>query len=191
MSYPKKTVIMKKVALFLANGFEEIEALATVDILRRAQIPVETISISKEKNVTGAHGISVVADKIFQEADFSGVEVLVLPGGMPGAKNLNEHEKLKRLITEFNSTGKLITAICAAPMVLGGLGLLNNKKATCYPGFETELIGATVTDENVEVDGNIITGKGPGLAFDFALQLVEQIAGLKTRQEAQKGLLLL
>lgn len=181
---------MKKVALFLANGFEEIEALATVDILRRAQIPVETISVSDTKTVTGAHNVPVIADKLFQEADFSDVEVLVLPGGMPGAKNLNEHEELKELITKFNGEGKQIAAICAAPMVLGGLGLLKDKRATCYPGFEPELTGAQTTGENVVVDGNITTGRGPGLAFDFALRLVEQIAGLKTRQEVQNGLLL-
>ncbi|WP_298648040.1 DJ-1 family glyoxalase III [uncultured Proteiniphilum sp.] len=181
---------MKKVALFLANGFEEIEALATVDILRRAQISVETISVSDTKTVTGAHDVPVIADKIFQEADFSEVEVLVLPGGMPGAKNLNEHEGLKELITKFNGEGKQIAAICAAPMVLGGLGLLRDKRATCYPGFEAELTGAQTVTENVVVDGNITTGRGPGLAFDFALRLVEQIAGLKTRQEVQNGLLL-
>ena len=103
---------MKKVALFLANGFEEIEALATVDILRRAQIPVETVSILNEKTVTGAHNVSVIADKIFQEADFSDIEVLVLPGGMPGAKHLNEYEALKELIIKFNDEGKQIAAIC-------------------------------------------------------------------------------
>ncbi|MEA4917900.1 DJ-1 family glyoxalase III [Proteiniphilum sp.] len=181
---------MKKVALFLANGFEEIEALATVDILRRAQIPVETISISNEKTVTGAHNLPVIADKTFQEADFSDVEVLILPGGMPGAKNLNEHEGLKQLITKFNEEEKQIAAICAAPMVLGGLGLLRDKRATCYPGFEAELTGARAIGENVVVDSNITTGRGPGLTFDFALRLVEQIVGLKTRQEVQNGLLL-
>lgn len=181
---------MKKVALFLANGFEEIEALATVDILRRAQIPVETVSISDTKTVTGAHNVTVIADTTFQQADFSDVEVLILPGGMPGAKNLNEHEGLKELIPKFNGEGKQIAAICAAPMVLGGLGLLNDKRATCYPGFEAELAGAQTTGENVVVDGNITTGRGPGLAFEFALRLVEQIAGLKTRQEVQNGLLL-
>lgn len=181
---------MKKVALFLANGFEEIEALATVDILRRAQIPVETISISEEKIVTGAHSIPVTADTTFNKADFAAVEVLVLPGGMPGAKHLNEHEGLKNLLLEFNARDKQIAAICAAPMVLGGLRLLEGRRATCYPGFEPELIGAQVTGENVVVDGNITTGRGPGLVFDFALRLVEQIAGLATRREVQQGLLL-
>lgn len=181
---------MKKVALFLANGFEETEALGTVDVLRRAQIPVETISITDEKTVIGAHNIPVVADKVFQEADFSQVAVLVLPGGMPGAKNLNEHDGLKKLIAKFNKEGEMIAAICASPLVFGGLGLLKNKRATIYPGFEAELKGAQVTGENVVVDGNITTGKGPGMVFDFALKLVEQIAGAEKRKEVQDGLLL-
>lgn len=181
---------MKKVALFLANGFEEIEALGTLDILRRAQIPVETIAVIHDKTVTGAHNIPVVADTTFDKADLSTLDVLVLPGGMPGAKHLNEHEGLKNLLLEFNAKGKQIAAICAAPMVLGGLRLLEGKRATCYPGFEPELIGAKVTGENVVVDGNITTGKGPGLVFDFALRLVEQIAGMPTRQEVQQGMLL-
>lgn len=181
---------MKKVALFLANGFEEIEALGTIDILRRAQIPVETISITDDKKVTGAHDIPVLADKTFAELDFSTIDVLVLPGGMPGAKHLNEHEELKKKVKEYAEKGKNVAAICAAPMVLGGLGLLDGKKATCYPGFEPELIGAKATGEKVVVDENIVTGKGPGFVFDFALQLVETIAGIGTRKEVQDGLLL-
>lgn len=181
---------MKKVALFLANGFEEIEALGTVDILRRAQIPVETVSITNEKNVTGAHNITVLTDKTFSEFDFSTVDALVLPGGMPGAKHLNEHDELKKHVKEFAEKGKNVAAICAAPMVLGGLGILDGKKATCYPGFEPELIGANATGEKVVVSDNIITGKGPAFVFDFALQLVETIAGIGTRKEVQEGLLL-
>src|SRR5690554_6432473 len=110
---------MKKVALFLANGFEEIEALGTVDILRRAQIDVVTVSITDDKTVTGAHNVQVVVDNTFSDIDFSDFDMLILPGGMPGAKNLNKHEELKKLLNEFNSKNKLIAAICAAPMVLG------------------------------------------------------------------------
>lgn len=181
---------MKKVALFLANGFEEIEALGTVDILRRAGIPVQTVSITNEKNVTGAHHITVLADVIFREVNFHDVDVLILPGGMPGAKNLNEHEELKRKVKEYAEKGKVVAAICAAPMVLGRLGLLEGKKATCYPGFEHQLIGAKVSGNKVSVDKNIITGKGPGLVFEFALELVETIAGAGTRKEVQEGLLI-
>ena len=181
---------MKNVALFLAEGFEEIEALGTVDILRRAQIPVQTVSITDNKNVTGAHRITVAADETFATLDFSTVDVLVLPGGMPGAKHLNEHEELKRQIKTFAEKGNTVAAICAAPMVLGGMRLLDGKKATCYPGFEAELIGAVTTGENVVVADNIITGKGPAFVFDFALQLVETIAGIAARIEVQEGLLL-
>lgn len=181
---------MKKVALFLANGFEEIEALGTADILRRAQIDVVTVSITNDKTVRGAYNIKVEADNTFSNIDFTDFDMLILPGGMPGAKNLNEHIELKNLLTEFNSKQKFIAAICAAPMVLGGLGLLKNKRATCYPGFEPELIGATITGENVVVDENIITGKGPGLVFDFGLRIVEQLLGLQVRREVQNGLLL-
>lgn len=181
---------MKKVAVFLANGFEEIEALAIVDVLRRAEIPVQTVSVTGEQKVTGAHGIPVLADTLFNDVDFSQINVIVLPGGMPGSKHLNEHDGVKKLVTEFVAQGKEVAAICAAPIVLGGLNLLDGKKATCYPGFEPELMGATVTGEKVVTDGNITTGRGPGLAFDFALELVEKIAGLATRRDVQEGLLL-
>lgn len=181
---------MKNVTLFLASGFEEIEALATVDILRRAQIPVVTVSITDDKIVTGAHQIPVTADTTFREADFSQVDVLILPGGMPGAKHLNEHEGLKKLVSAFNTQGKSIAAICAAPMVLGEMGILSGRNATCYPGFEAQLTGAKITGDKVVVDQNITTGRGPGLAFDFALELVEQIAGAETRMKVQNGLLL-
>lgn len=124
---------MKKVALFLANGFEEIEALGTIDILRRAQIPLKTVSITNDRNVTGAHDITVLADITFSELNFSDVDVLILPGGMPGAKNLNEHEELKKRVKEFAEKGKNVAAICAAPMVLGGLGLLDGKKPLAIP----------------------------------------------------------
>lgn len=181
---------MKTVALFLADGFEEIEALGTVDVLRRAEIPVDTVSITANKEVSGAHGIKVLADKTFDELNFAEFDMIILPGGMPGAKNLNEHEKLKKQVTEFVNNGKLVAAICAAPMILGGLNLLDGKPATCYPGFEPELIGAKISGENVTVSDNIITGKGPGLVFDFALKIVEKVAGIGVRKEVQQGLLL-
>ena len=181
---------MKKVALFLAKGFEEIEAIGTIDILRRAQIDVVTVSITDNKTVTGTHNIPVIADHTLNDTDFENFDMIILPGGMPGAKHLNEQEDLKKLIIEFNSKGKLIAAICAAPMVLGGLGILDGKRATCYPGFEPELIGAKTTGESVVVDDNIITGKGPGFVFDFGLRLVEQLLGLQDRREVQNGLLL-
>ncbi len=180
---------MKKVIVFLAEGFEEIEAISIIDVLRRAEVSVTTVSISKEKEVKGAHNVPVVADKLFDDVDFASYDMIVLPGGMPGAKNLQEHEGVKKQVEVFEKD-KHVGAICAAPMVLGGMGLLKGRRATCYPGFEAELIGATITNEEVTVDGNIITGKGPAFAMKFALQLVETLAGKATRNEVSNGLLL-
>ena len=180
---------MKKVIVFLAKGFEEIEAISIIDVLRRAEVSVTTVSISKEKEVKGAHNVPVVADKLFDDVDFASYDMIVLPGGMPGAKNLQEHEGVKKQVEVFEKD-KHVGAICAAPMVLGGMGLLKGRRATCYPGFEAELIGATITNEEVTVDGNIITGKGPAFAMKFALQLVETLAGKATRNEVSNGLLL-
>jgi 4-methyl-5(b-hydroxyethyl)-thiazole monophosphate biosynthesis len=181
---------MKKAALFLANGFEEIEALGTTDILRRAEISVTTVSVTGDLKVIGAHQIPVIADALFEETDFSNIDVLILPGGMPGASNLNAHDGLKKLLLKQVAEGKQIAAICAAPLVPGGLELLKGKNATCYPGFEAQLLGANITGEKVTVDGTITTGKGPGLVFDFALQLVENIAGKGVRDKVAQGLLL-
>ena len=180
---------MKKVIVFLAEGFEEIEAISIIDVLRRAEVSVTTVSISKEKEVKGAHNVPVVADKLFDEVDFASYDMIVLPGGMPGAKNLQEHEGVIKQIEAFEKN-KQIGAICAAPMILGGMGLLKGKRATCYPGFEAELIEANITNEAVTVDGNITTGKGPAFAMQFALQLVETLAGKGTRNEVSNGLLL-
>ena len=179
---------MKKVIIFLAEGFEEIEAISIIDTLRRAEITVTTASITNDKIVKGAHNIEVKTDKLFDEVDFGNYDLIALPGGMPGAKNLNEHEGLKEQIKIF-AKDKMIAAICAAPMILGGMGLLKGKRATCYPGFEPELIEAIVTHEPVTVDGNIVTGKGPAFALQFSLQLVEILAGKASRDEVANGML--
>ncbi len=180
---------MKKVIVFLAEGFEEIETISIIDVLRRAEISVTSVSIGKEKEVKGAHNVPVIADMLFEDVDFTNYNMVVLPGGMPGAKNLLEHEGVKKQVAAFEKE-KHVGAICAAPMVLGSMGLLKGKRATCYPGFEAELIEATITNEEVTVDGNIITGKGPAFAIKFALQLVETLAGKATRDEVSNGLLL-
>ena len=133
---------------------------------------------------------SVVADKLFEDIDFSAGNMLVLPGGMPGASNLNEHEGLKNLIKKYYSEGKNIAAICAAPLVFGGLGILQGKKATAYPGFESYLTGAEISTNGIVKDGNIITGKGPGFAPVFALTLVEELQGKTKADEVAKGMLL-
>ncbi|MGV8962147.1 MAG: DJ-1 family glyoxalase III [Candidatus Saccharimonadaceae bacterium] len=180
---------MKKVIVILADGFEEIEAVSIIDVLRRAEISVTAVSLGKDKTVKGAHNIVIEANEIFENVEFSTYDMIVLPGGMPGAKNLNEHEGVKSQLKTF-AEDKLVGAICAAPMVLGGLGLLKGKRATCYPGFEPELIEATTTGEPVTIDGNIITGKGPNFAIQFSLQLVETLLGKAARDEVSNALLI-
>ena len=181
---------MKKAIVFLANGFEEMEATGTADILCRGGVDVKSVSITDDRKVVGAHNMEYMADHLFSEVDFSAVDALILPGGMPGASNLNSCEPLKELLIEHYKQGKTVAAICAAPMVLGGLGFLKGRKATCYPGFEPKLIGAEVTGEAVEVDGNVVTGKGPGLVFNFGLALVTVLRGDAVAEEVAGGLLL-
>lgn len=178
---------MKEVFIFLTTGFEEIEALATIDILRRGEVNVKSVSLESSKQVDGSHKIPVIADLLFNEVDFSNAEMLIIPGG---TVKFNEHEGLKKEVKEFALRGEKVAAICAAPMVLGGLGLLKGKKATAYPGFEQYLEGAEVDKTaSVIVDGNITTGRGPGLTIDFALQLLETLKGKAKRDEVAKGLL--
>ena len=166
-----------KAFVFLAKGFEEIEAITPIDILKRAGMEVDTVSITSNKEVVGAHGIIVVADYIFDDADFSDADLLFLPGGMPGTTNLDAHEGLKSLIQEQMHDDKLVAAICAAPSILGRMGLLKGKEAICYPGFEDQLMGATISNNSVVKSGNIVTGKGAGVAVQFALKLVEELKG--------------
>ena len=181
---------MKTVYLFLATGFEEIEALTIVDMLRRAEIDITTVSISRNLQVEGAHGITVTADCTWVELSTEDEDWLILPGGMPGKKNLGECKPLVSLLQRQAAANKNIAAICAAPSVLGQAGLLNGYKATCYPGFEQFLTGATVTGDNVTVDRNITTGKGPGAAISFATAIITQIAGEEKAREVTSGMLL-
>ncbi|MDA3930407.1 MAG: DJ-1/PfpI family protein [Prolixibacteraceae bacterium] len=168
---------MTKILVHLAEGFEEMEALIPVDIWRRAGFDVETISISKKLEVNGAHKIKVVADKLFIETNYDNADMLFLPGGMPGATNLDKHEGLRDKILALNDKDIKIGAICAAPLILGHNRLLVGKKSTCFPGFENELIGAEYTANPIETEGNIITGKGAGVTFEFALEIVKQFKG--------------
>ncbi len=168
---------MKRVFIHLATGFEEIEAISIIDVLRRADIEVTTISVTGHREVTGAHQITVHSDILFEEADYTQAGMIVLPGGMPGAKNLSEHEGLAKQILEFHTEGKLLGAICAAPMVFGQLGILKGKEATCYPGFEDYLEGANVTGKKVIHSGTVVTGKGPGAAIPFSLKIVAILKG--------------
>ncbi|MDA3881448.1 MAG: DJ-1/PfpI family protein [Prolixibacteraceae bacterium] len=168
---------MKNIAIQLANGFEEMEAIVPADVWRRAGFQIELVSITGSLNVTGAHDITVVADKHFDEVNHKAFDMIFLPGGVTGAKNLDSHEGLKKQLLEFAANDKTLGAICAAPLVLGHNNLLQGKKATCFPGFESELIGAHHTGNSVEADGNIITGKGAGVAMQFALNVVARFKG--------------
>lgn len=171
---------MSKVCIFLADGFEEVEGLTVVDLLRRADIDITMVSIMESKKITGAHNIIIGADALFDNMDFTNIDALVLPGGMPGTKHLGEHKGLVELIKSFNDENKLIAAICAAPSVLGVNGILKDKKATSYPGFEDKLEGAILSTEPVVKDQNIITSRGVGTAIDFALAIIETLKGKDT-----------
>lgn len=176
--------------LFLAEGFEEIEALATVDILRRAGIPVKTVSITESLQVKGAHGITVSADLIFDNTHFDHPEWLILPGGLPGAEYLYNFAPLQGLLVRHASQNGKIAAICASPaVVLGQLGLLKGKKAICYPGFEDKLEGATVLHQPVVVDGNFITANGPATSIPFALTIVSATVGEQEALKVADGML--
>ncbi len=165
------------VALLLADGFEEIEALTPVDILRRAGIEVKTYSVNGDLCVCGAHNIMVDADDIIENVDYDSIEAVILPGGMPGADNLENCKDVQELLSYAHENDKLMCAICAAPKVLGRFGYLEGKKATCFPGFEENLTGATATGKKVVTDGNVITSKGMGTAMDFSLAILEYMQG--------------
>lgn len=178
---------MQKAFVFLAPGFEEIEALTPVDVLRRGGVDVTVVSIVADSLVVeAAHGVKVCADKLFADIDFSGADALVLPGGMPGAQNLYNHEGLRRLLVAHNEREGLIAAICAAPgVVLGQMGLLSGLRATCYPGFEGMMEGATYSGEACVADGNFITAEGPGAALPFAYKILESMLGTSVSVDVQ------
>lgn len=178
------------VGIFLADGFEEIEALTVCDLLRRKRIDVRLVSIYKEKRVKGAHGIEVACDETIEDFSFEKSNMLVLPGGMPGTNNLQDCQMLTNEITKANEEGKWICAICAAPKVLGSLGILKGKKCTIYPGMEEYLIGGKALKDEVVIDGNIITSRGPGKAMAFALKIVEVLTDIDTRKKLEKDLVL-
>ncbi len=159
--------------LFLDNGFEEIEAVTTIDLLRRAQVELTTVSMTGSLLVNGAHGININADKIFEDVDFSDANMLILPGG---GTMLGDHDNLCQLLVSHNEAEGLIAAICAAPAVLGRLGILKGKQATCYPGFQ-DALGESYVGGLVVESKNIITAKGPGLSSDFAFCLIEKLVG--------------
>ena len=166
---------MAKAGIFFAEGYEEIEALTVVDLCRRAGVEICMISVTGNDSVTESHGICVKMDALLKEVDFSGLDMLILPGGMPGTKNLEGCAPLMEQLDRFYADGKWVAAICAAPSIFGHRGYLEGREAVCYPSFEGELAGARVLSKKAAADGNVITGRGMGCAIAFGLTIVEKL----------------
>ena len=180
---------MKKVYIFLADGFEDVEALIPVDVWRRGGLEVVTVSTTEFPLVQTAHGVNIEADIMFEQGDFSDADLLFLPGGMPGASNLFAHKGVCKAIVDQFAAGKKVAAICASPaVVLSPLGILEGKRATCYPGFEKDLEGATYTGQLVTIDGNVTTGEGPAAAFPFAYDLLGQLTSPQKANQIAEGM---
>ena len=181
---------MAKVYVFLANGFEDVEALIPVDVLRRGGVDVTTVSVVDDSQIVeSAHGVQLFADALFEDCDFNDADLLLLPGGMPGATNLYEHAGLCEAVKAHAAKGRRLAAICAAPaVVLGQLGLLQGRRATCYPGFERLLAGATYTADLFTTDGPVTTGEGPAAAFPFAYELLALLTDGQTSDQVAEGM---
>lgn len=180
---------MAKVYEFIANGSEEIEALTVVDVLRRAGVDTVTVSITGSKEVTMSHGVKIFCDTTIEDADLSDADMLLLPGGLPGATNLNEHEGVRRAMLQQWEKGGKVGAICAAPLVLGSLGILRGKKATCYPGFEDQMTGAEYTADVFTVDGNVITGCGPAATLPYSYAILEMLGYGNEAVQLREGMM--
>ena len=176
-----------KFYVFLASGFETVEALAVVDILKRGQVDVYTVSITENRDVFSSHDIKVTADYTFSECDFSDGDGLMIPGGLKGVERLENHRLLAQLIDNYAAEGKLVTAICAGPVILGHHRLLAGRHATCYPGFEEELYDALCSGAAVETDENFITGKGMGKTIDFALEILSYLTCKENAERVAKS----
>ncbi len=180
---------MSKIAIFLADGCEEIEALTVVDVMRRADIEIVMVSVTGQLSINGSHKIRFEAEQLFDETDFDSLDGVVLPGGLVGTNHLKEHAGVNRIIKKFADDKKLVAAICAAPSVLGAAGILEGKEATCHPGFENALTGAEiVTGVPAVRDKNIITSRGMGTAIDFALEIVRFFRDDKAVYQVRKHL---
>lgn len=181
--------MMKKIAVFFAEGFEEIEALTVVDLCRRAGIDTQMVSVAGQQAVTGSHKIAVAMDEGFRDVDFTQLDMIVLPGGMPGTKNLEAHEGLMEQVDAFYAAGKGVAAICAAPSILGHRGILKGRKACSYPGFEKDLEGANVVYDSVAVSDHVITSRGMGCAIDFSLAIIEALCGKDAAEKMAEAII--
>ena len=177
------------VIVFLADGFEEAEALVPVDMLKRCGIDVKTVSVMESKTVTGTHGIKILADEHYKEFKAENFSAIILPGGLPGADHLENSDYVKEAVLLANKEKKLVCAICAAPKILGKYGILHGKKAVCYPGFEDKLAGASASEDGVMVDGNIITSRAAGKCFDFAFEIAKALGKETEANQVKKGIL--
>lgn len=183
-----------KAYLLLCKGFEEVEAIATADVLKRADIDVVLVSPYGDKTVEGAHKITVIVDECFENADvynaprFGDADAVILPGGQPGTRNLKAAKAVADMVRDYDTRRKVVAAICAAPTVLGAAGLLENKHCTCFPGCENELGGGLYTGEAAVVEDNIVTGKSMGCALDFAVAIVAQLLGDEEAQRVRNSL---
>ncbi len=180
---------MNKIGIFFAKGFEEIEALTVVDICRRAGIEITMVSVEEELVAEGSHGIRVATDVLLADVDFDEFSMLVLPGGMPGTRNLEACEELMKQLDAFYTQGKYVAAICAAPSVLGHRGMLKGRRACCYPGFEEELTGAEVVYDSVAVSDHVITSRGMGCAIDFGLAIVSVFCGKEKADQLSRSII--
>lgn len=179
---------MSKIAVFFADGCEEIEGLTVVDMLRRAKVDVVTVSIMGRKEIHGSHDVTFFADTTYEEADMASFDGVVLPGGGVGTANLGAHEGVIAAVKGFAAQGKLVAAICAAPSVLGQSGVLQGKHATCHPGWEEKLAGAICSEETAVTDGNIITSRGMGTSIDFSLAILNKIVDEDTVAHVRQGI---
>ncbi|MBE6671031.1 MAG: DJ-1/PfpI family protein [Ruminococcaceae bacterium] len=176
------------VYIFLADGFEEIEALTPIDMLRRADIAITSVSINETEVVTGAHGIKVVADRTIDNTPVEDIDMVILPGGLPGADNLRANSKVQSFIDKAYAEDKYLCAICAAPRILGEKGILSGKKATCYPGFEKYLEGAEILKDGCVTDGKVITAMGMGKSIDFSLAIIKALKNADTAEKIKNAI---
>lgn len=180
---------MSKIAICMADGCEEIEGLTVVDLVRRAKLNIDMISINGTDMVKGSHGIEFKCDKLIEDVDFGDYQGIVLPGGIPGTPNLESNDCVTEAVKKFAEEGKMVAAICAAPSILGHLGVVNGKKATSYPGFDQEMSGCKYKTDSVVKDGNIITSRGMGTAIDFGLAIIEYMTEKATSDTMTKNII--